>query len=52
MSQSAERVKDPGPRSVSDNDGDSPALRSTTTMAGAIFLAGLRRRRLPGEMPS
>ena len=26
MSRSAERVKGPGPRSVSDNDGDSPAL--------------------------
>ena len=36
MSRSAERVKDPGPRSVCDNDGDSPALLSTTATVGAF----------------
>ena len=30
MSRSAERVKGPGPRSVGDNDGDSPAPLATT----------------------
>ena len=30
MSRNAERVKDPGPQSVADNDGDSPALLATT----------------------
>ena len=33
MSRSAERVKDPGTRSVGDNDGDSPALALLATTA-------------------
>ena len=39
MSQSAERVKDPGPRSVrdnGDNDGESPALLAMTATVGAF----------------
>ena len=36
MSRSAEGVKDPGPRSVSDYDGDSPALLATTATVGAF----------------
>ena len=36
MSRSAERVKGPGPRSVGDNDGDSPALLATTAMIRAF----------------
>ena len=36
MSRSAERANDPGPRSVSDNDGDSPALLATTATVRAF----------------
>ena len=36
MSRSAERVKGPGPRSVGDNDGDSPALLATTATVRAF----------------
>ena len=36
MSRSTERVKDPGPRSVCDNDGDSPALLATTATVQAF----------------
>ena len=36
MSRSAERVKGQGPRSVGDNDGDSPALLATTAMVRAF----------------
>ena len=36
MSRSAERVKDPWPRSVSVNDGYSPALLATTATVGAF----------------
>ena len=36
MSRSAERAKNPGPRSGSDNDGDSPALLATTTIVGTF----------------
>ena len=36
MSRSAKRVKGPGPRSVGDNDGDSPALLATTTTVRAF----------------
>ena len=36
MSRSAERVKDPGTRSVGDNDGDSPALLTTTVTVRAF----------------
>ena len=36
MSGSAERVKGPGPRSVADNDGDSPALLATTATVRAF----------------
>ena len=34
MSRSAERVKDPGPRSVGDNNGDSPALLAMAATIG------------------
>ena len=36
MSRSAERVQDPGPRSVCDNDGDRPALLATTATVRAF----------------
>ena len=36
MSRSAERVKGPGPRSVGDNDGDSPVLLVTTATVRAF----------------
>ena len=36
MSRSAERAKDPGPRSVGGNAGDSPARLATTAMVGAF----------------
>ena len=36
MSRSAERVKGPGPPSVGDNDGDSPALLATTATVRAF----------------
>ena len=36
MSRSAERVKDPGPRSVGHYDGDSPALLAMTATVGAF----------------
>ena len=36
MSRSAERVKGPGPQSVGDNDGDSPALLATTATVRAF----------------
>ena len=36
MSRSAERVKDPWPRSVGDTDGDSLALLATTVTVGAF----------------
>ena len=36
MSRSADRVKDLGPRSVGDNDSDSPALLATTATVGAF----------------
>ena len=36
MSRSAERVKDPGPQSVGDNDGDSSALLAMTATVRAF----------------
>ena len=38
MTRNSERVKDPGPRPVADNDGDrsSPALLATTATVGAF----------------
>ena len=36
MSRSAERVKEPGPRSVRDYDGDSPVLLATTATVRAF----------------
>ena len=45
MSRSAERTKDPGLRSVGDNNGDSLALLATTaTVVYGRFLTALRRR--------
>ena len=37
MSRSAKRVNGPGPRSVGDNDGESPALLATTTVTVRAF---------------
>ena len=36
MSRRAERVKDPGLRSIADNDGDSLALLATTAKVGTF----------------
>ena len=36
MSRSAARVKGSGPRSVCDNDGDSPALLATTATVSSL----------------
>ena len=36
VSRNAEKVKDPGLRSASDNDGDSPTLLATTATVGTF----------------
>ena len=44
MSRRAQTVKDPGLRSVADNDGDRPALLATTVAHGRAFSRWPRRR--------